>query len=39
MLMVLDDDFGVSLYMDCFGRCDGSKIDDGLQEKKGTMAV
>ena len=24
---VEDDDFGVSLNMNCFGRCDGSKID------------
>ncbi|KAL5484281.1 hypothetical protein EMCRGX_G020750 [Ephydatia muelleri] len=32
---VEDDDFGVSLNMDCFGRCDGSKIDDGSTGEEG----
>ena len=32
---VEDDDFGVSLNMDCFGRCDGSKIDDGSAGEEG----
>ena len=32
---VEDDDFGVSLNMDCFGRCDDSKIDDGSTGEEG----
>ena len=32
---VEDDDFSVSLNMDCFGRCDGSKIDDGSTGEEG----
>ena len=32
---VEDDDFGVSLNMDCLGRCDGSKIDYGSTGEEG----